>query len=176
MAPNEQQARADTLTQKIGVLTRREVEARILAPVIDALAEKFGREQVISVVKEAVIKIAQEQGSELARAMGGKGTREFQDSLQYWTKDDALHIEVLEKSEEKLHFNVNRCRYAEMYRTLGFPELGEIFSCGRDFALVQGFNGDAALERTQTIMQGATYCDFRYRFPKPDPAEGDAAD
>ena len=42
--------RPDTLTQEIGVLVRREVEARILAPVIDALGEKFGREAVIEVV------------------------------------------------------------------------------------------------------------------------------
>ncbi len=31
----------DTLTETIGVLTRREVEARILIPLIDALGEKF---------------------------------------------------------------------------------------------------------------------------------------
>ena len=50
----------DTLTQQIGVLTRREVEARVLAPVIDALGEKFGREQVIEVVRDEIIKLAQD--------------------------------------------------------------------------------------------------------------------
>jgi hypothetical protein len=39
-------------------------------------------------------------------------------------KDDALHIDVLEQSEEALAFNVTRCRYAELYRALGIPELG----------------------------------------------------
>ncbi len=166
---HRQEQAADTLTQKLGVLTRREVEARILAPVIDALADRFGREEVIAVVRDAVVKIAQNQGHELAQAMGGTGAAEFRESLQFWAKDDALRIDVLEQSEEKLHFNVRRCRYAEMYRTLGIPELGEIFSCNRDFALVQGFNAEADLERTQTIMQGAAHCDFRYRFPKKDP-------
>ena len=47
--------RPDTLTQEIGVLVRREVEARILAPVIDALGEKFGREAVIEVVRDAIV-------------------------------------------------------------------------------------------------------------------------
>jgi len=51
----------DTLTQQIGVLTRREVEARVLAPVIDALGEKFGRDEVVEVVKDAIIKLAQQQ-------------------------------------------------------------------------------------------------------------------
>ena len=156
----------DTLTQRIGVLTRREVEARILSPMIEALGERFGRDEVVEIVKETVIKIAQEQGRDLADAMGGCGSVHFLDSLQYWTQDDALRIELLEHTDEKLDFNVTRCRYAEMYRALGIPELGAVFSCNRDFALIDGFNEEASLTRTQTIMQGAEYCNFRYEFPK----------
>ena len=37
--PPAQSIPPDTLNARIGVLTRREVEARILAPVIDALGE-----------------------------------------------------------------------------------------------------------------------------------------
>jgi hypothetical protein len=168
--PDEQrrEAPADTLTQAIGVLTRREVEARILAPVIDALSDRFGRQEVIEVVRDAVVKIARQQGRELAEAMGGNGSSEFMQSLQYWTRDDALRIDVLEQNSQVLHFDVKRCRYAEMYRALGIPELGAVFSCNRDFALVDGFNEQATLDRTQTIMQGAPHCDFRYRFPAGD--------
>jgi predicted ArsR family transcriptional regulator len=54
-----------------------------------------------------------------------------------------------------------------MYRALGIPEVGALLSCNRDFALIEGFNPDVALERTQTIMQGATHCDFRFR-RRPD--------
>ena len=162
----------DTLTQRIGVLTRRETEARILAPVIEALGDHFGREEVVSVVRDTIIRIAQEQGDELAQAMGGNSSAHFMDSLQYWTKDDALVIDVLENNEETLSFNVIRCRYAEMYRALGIPELGAVLSCNRDFALVDGFNGDADLQRTQTIMGGATHCDFRYKFPQRERPEG----
>ena len=155
----------DTLTQRIGVLARREVEARILAPIIEALGEHFGRDEVIAIVRETIIRIAQEQGAALAETMTGNSSAHFLDSLQYWTKDNALEIDVLENSQQKLSFNVTRCRYAEMYRALGIPELGAVFSCNRDFALIDGFNGDASLTRTQTIMQGAPYCNFRYTFP-----------
>ena len=37
----------DELTQKIGVLTRRETEARIIAPFVDALIKTFGKEKII---------------------------------------------------------------------------------------------------------------------------------
>lgn len=157
---------ADLLTQKIGVLSRREAEARILAPIIEALAEHFGRERVVEVVRDKIVEIAKEQGRDLAREMGGSGSGSFLESLSYWVRDDALDIDVLDHDEEVLNFNVKRCRYAEMYRALGIPELGAVFSCNRDFALIDGFNEGAELERTQTIMEGATHCDFRYRFPK----------
>ncbi len=156
----------DTLTQQIGVLTRREVEARILAPIIDALGEEFGREKVIATVAEAIVNLSREQGDQLAESMGGRGCHAFEQSLQYWTKDDALKLDVLEKNDSTLNFNVVRCRYSEMYRELGIPELGAVFSCNRDYALIEGFNPDAKLTRTQTLMEGKSHCDFRYEFPR----------
>ncbi len=157
------EAPPDTLNARIGVLARREVEARILAPLIDALGAEFGRERVVEIVRETVIRIAQEQGAALTVSMGGDDLAAFADSLQFWTQDNALEIEVLEQSEQTFDFNVTRCRYAELYQALGVPELGALFSCNRDAALIEGFNPQVEFTRTQTIMQGAPCCDFRYR-------------
>ncbi len=52
----------------VGILTRREIEARILAPVLDALGQEFGRARVIEVAREAVAAIAREQGRPWRRA------------------------------------------------------------------------------------------------------------
>jgi hypothetical protein len=156
----------DNLNTKIGVLTRREVEARILSPVIEALGESFGRDQVLSVVQRTIVKIAREQGADLSKEMGNNSLQDFSKTLEFWTRDDALNIEVIEQSEDVLSFNVTRCRYAELYDSLGIGDLGTIFSCTRDFALIEGFNPDVSLTRTQTIMEGAPFCDFRYRFNK----------
>lgn len=41
-----------------------------------------------------------------------------------------------------------------------------LFSCARDFALIKGFYQKITLQRTQTIMEGAAYCDFCYTFKK----------
>jgi len=153
----------DDLNARIGVLTRREVEARILIPVINALGDAFGRDEVLAVVRDTIVRIAREQGAVLGQQMGGNSLKHFVDSLAYWTRDNALEIDVIEESEEVLSFNVTRCRYAELYESLGIREIGTSFSCTRDFALIEGFNPDIALERTQTIMEGAPHCDFRYR-------------
>ncbi len=157
---------SDNLNAKIGVLTRREVEARILAPVIEALGESFGRDQVLSVVQRTIVKIAREQGADLGKQMGNNSLQDFTETLQFWTRDDALNIEVIEESEDVLSFNVTRCRYAELYNSLGIGDLGTRFSCTRDFALIEGFNPDVSLTRTQTIMEGAPFCDFRYRLDR----------
>lgn len=156
----------DTLNARIGVLNRREVEARLLAPLIEALGERFGRDEVIEVVRDTIVDIATRQGAALGEQMGGETLPLFADSLAAWTQDNALEITVLAANEQQFDFNVTRCRYAELYRALGVPELGAIFSCNRDAALIEGFNPDVSFRRTQTIMQGAPYCDFRYRLGK----------
>ena len=151
----------------IGVLTRREVEARILAPVLAALGQEFGQERVLEIVRRTIIEIARQQGAQLAAQMGGCSLQHFAESLAAWKKNDAMHLEVLVQDDQRFEFNVTRCRYADMYQALGIPELGAVLSCNRDHALIQGFNPDIRLERTQTIMEGAPYCDFRFRRSSP---------
>ena len=147
---------------EIGVLKRREIEARILLPVIEALGKEFGKERVVEIVRDVIVGVAQAQGHEVAAQQGGTSLGHLAHALEDWQKGDAYRMDVLEQSDERFSFNVTRCRYAEMYRALGIPELGALLSCNRDFALAEGFSSDIQLTRTQTIMQGASHCDFRF--------------
>lgn len=155
----------DTLNE-IGVLKRREIEARIIAPMVDALGAEFGRERVLQIVRDTIVRIAREQGAERAAATGNTSLTAFAGTGSAWRQGNALEIEVLAQDDIRYEYNVTRCRYAEMYRALGIPELGFMLSCNRDFSLIEGFNPDVALARTQTIMQGAPFCDFRYKLEK----------
>ena len=147
---------------EIGVLKRREIEARILFPVIEALGKEFGKERVVEIVRDVIVNVAQAQGREVAAQQGGTSLGHLAHALEDWQKGDAYRMDVLEQGDERFSFNVTRCRYAEMYRSLGIPELGALLSCNRDFALAEGFSPDIELTRTQTIMQGAPHCDFRF--------------
>ena len=171
--PPESDASQDRLNERIGVLTRREAEARILAPLLEALGREFGRERVIEIVRAEIVEIARRQGRALAETMGGDSLELLAESMHAWTKGDALEIEVLERNEDVFDYNVTRCRYAELYQALGLAELGFVFSCNRDFALIEGFNSDIELTRSQTIMQGAPYCDFRYQKRAATPETND---
>lgn len=150
-------------TERPTLLERREIEARIVGPLVRAFVEEIGEARALGVLRRVVAGLARESGAELARAVGEASLSAFASCLDLWKAGGALEIQVLEQNDERLEFDVTRCRYAEMYRALGLAELGGSLSCVRDFALVEGFNPEIELSRTQTIMEGADHCDFRFR-------------
>ena len=60
------------------------------------------------------------------------------------------------------------CRYADFFRQIGEPELGMVLCCEDDFHCTEVGWLEVELTRTQTIMEGALYCDFRWQI-KVDP-------
>ena len=145
------------------LLQRREIEARIVGPLIRGFIAAMGRDAALEVLRRVISDLAREGGADLAGRVGDASLPAFAQSLDLWREGGALEIDLLEQSPERLSFNVTRCRYAEMYRALGLADLGGSLSCLRDFALIQGFNPEIELERTQTLMEGAAFCDFRFR-------------
>ena len=153
---------------KLPLLEQREIEARIVGPLIRAFADELGEERALALVARVIRGLARQGGAELARVLGEHTLDAFARTLDRWRENGALELDILEKSPERLSFNVTRCRYAEMYRALGLADLGASLSCQRDYALAQGFNPDIELTRTQTIMEGAPFCDFRFRLAGAD--------
>ena len=148
-------------TNDVPILVRREIEARIAGPLIKAFMKKFGREETIAVASEVILNLAEESGQQLAERCGGNSLEHLSNGTGQWSAGGALKRDVLEKTNSKYNYNIVRCKDAEMYKELGLEELGFIFSCGRDGKMFGGFNPNIKFERTQTIMQGADYCDFR---------------
>jgi hypothetical protein len=157
-----------TSLNEIGVLQRREIEARILAPVLDALGQAFGKDAVLEITRRAIADIARRQGRELAEQLGHNDLVAYSESLEPWTRNGALELRVLNQTQTRLDFDVTRCQYAELYHKLGLAELGSILSCNRDASFIEGFNAAIQLDRTQTIMQGASHCDFQFSKRAPE--------
>ena len=155
------------------LLQQREIEAKVVGPLIRGFAAELGPEKALEVVRKVISGLARESGTELARRLGEASLEAFAGALDLWSAGGALEIDVLERTPERLSFNVTRCKYAEMYRALGLADLGSSLSCQRDFALSEGFNPEIQLTRTQTLMEGAAYCDFRFRNVASGPAAAD---
>lgn len=160
MSDNTDDVPIDRLNE-VGVLKRREIEARIVAPLLERLAATYG-DGVYDVARDVVVDVAREQGAALADAVGGATLPDFAVGLGAWSADGALETEVRQLDDEVFAFDVTRCRYAEMYRSLGLADLGATLSCNRDGSLMEGFNPNVRFIRNQTIMSGADHCDFRF--------------
>lgn len=154
---------------KLTLLQQREIEARVLGPLIRAVQAELGEEKTLHLLRRVIAELAHQSGAALARQVGEATLTAFACSRERWTEGGALELDLLEQSPERFSFNVTRCRYAEMYRALGLADLGSSLSCGRDFALIEGFNPAIRLRRTQTIMEGASHCDFRFVAPGAAP-------
>ena len=159
----------------ITLLQQRGIEADVLVPLIRRLESELGRDHAHAVARETIEDIARQQGQDVSAALGRTDLVGFVQVKDSWGGAGGdLAIETLHQDTERLEFNVVGCRFAEMYRGMGAADLGFLLSCSRDFALSEGYSDGLHLDRTQTIMQGAAYCDFRYRLAQTAPMREDA--
>ena len=151
----------------LSMLEKRRIEAEILKEVYETLKQSHGEEVAKKTIAESVRRSAIEQARAFAKAApGGPSLKAFQDVMPLWTKGGALEIEVKEESDSTFRFNVVKCRYAETYKAMGLGEIGHLLSCNRDGAFCEGYDPRLKLARSQTIMQGASHCDFKYTYRK----------
>ena len=155
------------------LLEQRKIEAKVLAPIIRAFEDEFGREKTHALVGKTIETLARRAGENIAEELEGAPLEKIAALLPRFNEGDALELEVLKQDASCYEFNVTRCRFAEFYKELGMPELGRLLSCNRDFALSEGISSELKLERSQTIMEGASHCDFRFRVKNPPPKDQD---
>jgi len=66
-------------------------------------------------------------------------------------------------SEAGVAFDVTLCPLADYLKDQGVPELTPHAACNLDYCAAREFGVE--LDRSQTIADGAAYCDFRWKFP-----------
>lgn len=157
---------ADAPEVPIGHLQRRKIEGRVLVPFIEACREKFGAAATAELVDAAIRRLAAADGARWAETYGTDGKALERVVREVWAGGGSQEVDILASGADRLDFNVTRCRYAEFYQELGLVELGLQIHCNRDHAMIAGFNPDLALTRSQTLMAGASHCDFRFRREK----------
>jgi len=147
---------------EISTLKRREIQSPLIACLLEAFIDEIGYEKTMQVASAAIQKDAMQAGKTMAEKYGGDSIKQLRRVVQeVWADGEALEFNILEETNEKLSFDVTRCQYAELYDRLGIKKFGFCLSCNRDTALIQAFNPQMKLLRTQTIMEGAERCDFR---------------
>ena len=148
----------------IPVIEQAKIQAQVLVPLVKALQAELGEKRASSLVRKALGDVYRRHGEEFWRTKNEKNLGKVMASaFTTFARGDALDYGIIEQSEDAFEVDVTGCRYAEFYKELDEPELGFLLVCSADFSTAEGYDPDIKLSRTQTIMQGASHCDFRYR-------------
>ena len=154
-----------TVNPDISLLDEVKLQARVLVPVLKALRTELGVERANRLVLGALREWSRDVFHRAGAALPGSP----KDKWAMLTAEGAPRIgtdidaQILTMGPEAMEFNVTGCRYADFFRQLGEPELGAVLLCEGDDHIVEVGSPEVSFTRTQTIMKGAAYCDFRYR-------------
>ena len=146
------------------IIEQVKIQAQILVPLVKALQAKLGERRANALVRRALGDIYRRYGK---NSGGPRARRTLATSWRLrLQRSGAGRRSIIKcKNNHKMSSRLmsRGCRYAAFYRELGEPELGFLLVCSADFLMTEGLDPDITLTRTQTIRQGASHCDFRYR-------------
>jgi hypothetical protein len=151
------------MTMSVSVIDQAKIQAQVLVPLVKALQAELGEQKANELVRRALGDLYRGYGEAFwhAKSDGNIGNA-VASAFKTFSSGGALDYQVREQSADAYAIDVTGCRYAEFYKELGEPELGFLLVCSADFPMAEGFGGAVKLERSKTIMQGASHCDFRY--------------
>ena len=151
----------------VPLIEQVKIQAQVLVPLVKAFQAELGEERANAIVRKALGELYRKYGEKWWRTQGARNLGEkVASAFEMFAAGDALEYKVVKKTSDALELNVTECRYAEFYKRIGAPELGFLLTCSADFSHAEGFGANVQLTRTQTIMQGASHCDFRYALKK----------
>jgi len=152
----------------ISLFDEVKVQAQVLVPLLRALRTELGKDKADALVGKALrnyVRAVYQRIGEQKPCDPREKWEGVWDELRPRIGDD-VEREFIRNDDDAREYNVRRCRYAEFFKELGEPELGAILLCDLDFYVAEVGAPAVELTRTQTIMKGAPYCDFRYRFKR----------
>ena len=148
----------------VPIIEQAKIQARVLVPLVKALQAELGAERGNALVRDALGDTYRRLGEKWWRAKQDANLGEAMASaFAGYANAGALDYQVRDKSKDTFDVDITGCRYAQFYKEMGAPELGFLLVCSMDFPFAEGLGPDVKLTRTQTIMQGATHCNFRYK-------------
>ena len=148
----------------IPVIEEAKIQAQVLVPLVKALQAELGEDRANTLVRKALGEVYRRLGEQWWRSKESAHVGEnMAQAFASFAEGDALDYSVRGQSQDTYAIDVTGCRYAQFYKELGEPELGFLVVCSMDFPFAEGFDTNIRLTRTQTVVQGGSHCDFRYR-------------
>jgi hypothetical protein len=135
------------------------IQARVVIPIVRALERELGKARAHSIVGRAIAEsYAHWQGKTVSAR--NSHPREVEVNV---AEQLPIDTEVVEDTGSTYAINMTRCQFAEYFRAIDAADVGALLTCGVDFAAEAVLRPDWEFRRTQTLMGGASHCDFRWR-------------
>ena len=146
---------------ELTIYERMEIQMSYAVPLLRDLQAVLGTDVVLDALRQRLI-MQQERARSRARQPGAieeqavKIGRDF----ERFATGGALEFSFVDSDAEEVAVDVTDCRYATMMAGLDATDFGPLLICGGDYAAAAA--GGMELQRTQTRMEGASHCDFRF--------------
>ncbi len=140
------------------ILNAVKIQSRVVIPIIRELEKEIGKERAHALIGRAIANAYVDY-----RELKGFEENSHPRVEQEFDNGFPVEREVIDDTEETYGYNITGCEFAEYFRSIGEPEIGALMTCGVDYAAEELIRPEWDFERTQTRMQGAPHCDFRWR-------------
>lgn len=144
-------------TADLTMLERITIQMEYAVPLIRDLQKVLGEEVVTAALAQRI-----KDQTEEAKKSGAvlDDLSDMAPGVETYAAGDALDYDIVRADKDHFDMNVTGCRYAKMMEKMGAQDIGHHLICGIDYPMAEQMG--TTLKRTQTCMQGATHCDFRY--------------
>ena len=143
------------------ILDTTKIQACIVIPIVKALEKELDKERAHQIVGKAIaqsyVDYRERLGFELNEHPGNEGEAEGNGPAFPVERD------IVEDTASAFGHNITGCAFAYYFRAIGKPGISALMTCGVDFAAEHRIRPDWEFNRSQTRMQGAAFCDFRWR-------------
>ena len=133
------------------------IQSKVVIPIAKALEAELGKDRAHKIVGDAISGAYVEY----------RQRRGFEVNVHPGVDVDGPSFPVqktqVEHTDDAYGHNITGCAFADYFNSIGEPEIGALMTCRVDYAAESLMRPAWDFERTQTRMQGATHCDFRWR-------------
>ena len=106
------------------ILVRREVEARVIGPIMTAFIDKMGRAEALAVLRPIIEDLARESGRTAAKMAGGDGCKDLARAMEQWAAGGAYDQAVLELTDKTFNWDVHPVRLRRDVHRVGYGRSG----------------------------------------------------
>jgi len=126
---------------------------------VSSLSSIMSKEDAIKVVREFIgNRLEERRNPENYDQSVGALIEHFTPGYEQWRSQE---VAIKVDDNKRVIIRVSRCKWAEIMEGLD-KDLAHAMICNTDFKNATIFNEEFILTRTQTLMQGAEFCDFCY--------------